>query len=224
MKILIAEDDPIMLDSLSACIKAEGFTAFPAANGKRAIDLYEQEQIDLLCLDIMMPEMNGFEVCQKIRESNKTIPILFLSAKNEEKDIVYGLDLGGDDFIRKPFTRNEVMARIRVALRRLPTDSSSSFSMLDLVVSPKQLSAHRGNQIIELTPREASILQVLYDNKNHPVSRNTLLDKCWGIDYFPDSRTLDQHILTLRKKIEHNPSLPKIIATVRSVGYKFTQD
>jgi len=222
MKILIAEDDPIMLDSLKACVEAEGLTPLTAANGAEAFELFLRESPALVCLDIMMPCLDGFTVCRRIREHNTTVPILFLSAKNEERDIVHGLDLGADDFIRKPFTRPEVMARIRAALRRIPEKPSPPFTMCDLKVEPKALRAIRNHTSIPLTQREVAILHTLHLHAGRPVSRNTLLDHCWGRDYFPDSRTLDQHILTLRKKIEHTPAQPIIIQTVRSIGYIYS--
>ena len=222
MTILIAEDDPLTLDALAACIESEGFTALRAADGKQAINLWRAEKPDLLCLDIMMPHIDGYEVCRRVRASDRTIPILFLSAKNQELDIVVGLDLGADDFIRKPFTRREVMARIRAALRRrAPDGESDSFPLADLTVHPSSLLAKRAGTSIDLTPREVSILRLLHKHRGEPVSRDAFLDTCWGIDYFPDSRTLDQHILLLRKKIEADPADPQIIRTVRAVGYRF---
>jgi len=221
MTILIAEDDPLTLDALATCVEREGFSALRAADGRQALDLWRRESPDLLCLDIMMPGVDGYEVCRRIRDSDARTPILFLSAKSQEKDVVVGLDLGADDFIRKPFTRAEVMARIRAALRRgaarLPEES---FSLGDLTVHPRALSATRDGSEVELTPREVSILRLLHERRGHPVSRDAFLDACWGIDYFPDSRTLDQHILVLRKKIEADPARPAIIRTVRSVGYR----
>ena len=121
MKILIAEDDPLTLDALATCIEAEGFSTLQAQDGRQAIELWRDQNPDLVCLDIMMPEINGYDVCKRIRSSDTELPILFLSAKNEEADVVSGLDLGADDFIRKPFTRLEVIARIRAALRRIAT-------------------------------------------------------------------------------------------------------
>ena len=222
MTILIAEDDPLTLDALAACIESEGFTALRAADGKQAINLWRAEKPDLLCLDIMMPHIDGYEVCRRVRASDRTIPILFLSAKNQELDIVVGLDLGADDFIRKPFTRREVMARIRAALRRrAPDGESDCFHLADLTVHPGSLLAKRAGTSIDLTPREVSILRLLHKHRGEPVSRDAFLDTCWGIDYFPDSRTLDQHILLLRKKIEADPADPQIIRTVRAVGYRF---
>ena len=222
MTILIAEDDPLTLDALATCIESEGFTALRAPDGKQAIDLWRSEKPDLLCLDIMMPHIDGYEVCRRVRASDRTIPILFLSAKNQEIDVVVGLDLGADDFIRKPFTRREVMARIRAALRRrAPEGESEHFRLADLTVHPSSLLAKRDGKSIDLTPREVSMLRLLHKHRGEPVSRDAFIDTCWGIDYFPDSRTLDQHILLLRKKIEADPAEPQIIRTVRAVGYRF---
>ena len=223
MKVLIAEDDPITLDTLVACVRAEGFQTFAAANGQQALQLFENHRPDLVCLDIMMPGVDGYEVCRRIRASDAATPILFLSAKNEEVDIVVGLELGADDFIRKPFTRAEVMARIRAALRRTRAAASAhrSLQMHDLTVWPDELRAERAGVEIELTPREAAMLALLHECAGRPVTRDTFLDRCWDIEYFPDSRTQDQHIAMLRKKIERDPAEPQIIETVRGVGYRF---
>lgn len=221
MTILIAEDDPLTLDALATCIDSEGFTALRAADGREALDLWRSHKPDLLCLDIMMPGVDGYEVCRRVRASDRAIPILFLSAKNQEIDVVVGLDLGADDFIRKPFTRSEVMARIRAALRRsAPRDHSDHFTLADLSVHPRALTAERDGRTIELTPREVSMLRLLHEHHGEPVSRDAFLDSCWGLDYFPDSRTLDQHVFLLRKKIEADPANPQIIQTVRAVGYR----
>lgn len=222
MTILIAEDDPVTLEALAACVEADGFHALRASNGREALAHWDSGAPQLLCLDIMMPEVDGFEVCRQVRSQNKKVPILFLSAKNEERDIVAGLDLGADDFIRKPFTRREVMARIRAALRRSASnESAAEFHLRDLLVQPAALLAIRDEEEIDLTPREVKMLQLLHQETGHPVSRDRFLDECWGIDYFPDSRTLDQHILMLRKKIERDPGQPELIETVRGVGYRF---
>ena len=221
MKILIAEDDPLTLDALATCIESEGFTVLRAADGREAVELWRSGKPDLLCLDIMMPHVDGYEVCRRVRASDRTLPILFLSAKNQELDVVVGLDLGADDFIRKPFTRSEVMARIRAALRRsAPREAGDSFLLGDLTVRPRALLAERKDKCIEMTPREVSMLCLLHAHKGEAVSRDAFLDTCWGLDYYPDSRTLDQHILLLRKKIEKDPANPAIIQTVRAVGYR----
>lgn len=224
MTLLIAEDDPLTLEALATCIQAEGFHTLAAANGRDALELWSAHRPQLLCLDIMMPEVNGFEVCRRIRSDDANVPILFLSAKNEESDVVAGLGLGADDFIRKPFTRSEVIARIRAALRRAYPTAAPSASILrmgDLTVHPGALMAQREGRSIELTPREVSMLELLHRHAGLPVTRDAFLDVCWGLDYFPDSRTLDQHVLMLRKKVEVSPSHPVIIETVRGIGYRY---
>ena len=223
MTILLAEDDPLTLDALAACIEDEGFLTLSAVDGKQALELWAQHRPQLLCLDIMMPGVDGFEVCRRIRATDPAVPILFLSAKNEEADVVVGLGLGADDFIRKPFTRAEVIARIRAALRRVTPQNDSAFQMKDLIVRPHALGAERNGKTIELTRREVSMLELLHRHAGKPVSRDAFLDECWGLDYFPDSRTLDQHVLMLRKKIEADPSKPVIVATVRGTGYRYVE-
>ncbi len=224
MKILLADDDPITLDALQACIAAEGFTPLLARHGAEALELWEKHRPDLLCLDIMMPQVDGYEVCRRVRAVDAQVPVLFLSAKSEEIDVVVGLRIGADDFIRKPFGKHELLARIRAALRRVQArsrDGARSFPMHDLLIYPRELRAERQGESIDLSPREASILEVLHECAGQVVERDTLLNRCWGIDYFPESRTLDQHIAKLRKRIELDPANPTIIETVRGVGYRF---
>ena len=223
MTILLADDDPITLDALKACVEPEGFHVLAARHGGGALSLWEKHRPDLLCLDIMMPQVDGYEVCRRVRAADPQVPVLFLSAKSEEIDVVVGLQLGADDFIRKPFGKYELLARIRSALRRMQARSPNvrSFAMQDLVVYPRELRAERGGVTIDLSPREAAILEVLHERAGEVVERDTLLDRCWGIDYFPESRTLDQHIAKLRKRIEVDPAAPTIIETVRGVGYRF---
>ena len=223
MTLLIADDDPITLDSLRACLQEDGFSVLLAGDGQRALELWQQRKPDVLCLDIMMPKLDGYEVCRRVRATDSQIPILFLSAKNEEIDVVVGLQLGADDFIRKPFGKHELLARIRAAVRRLQSRSqpSRSFSMHELTVYPLELRALRHGRTIELSPRETAILSLLHERAGQAVDRDTLLNRCWGVDYFPDSRTLDQHIAKLRKKIEYDRKAPAIIRTVRGVGYRY---
>ena len=222
MIILLADDDPITLDALRACVEPEGFTALLARHGGEAPALWKKHQPDLLCLDIMMPHVDGYEVCRQVRASDAQVPVLFLSAKSEEIDVVVGLQLGADDFIRKPFGKYELLARIRSALRRVHarTTDTRSFCLHDLVVYPRELRAARGGTAIDLSPRETSILELLHEQAGKVVDRDALLNRCWGIDYFPESRTLDQHIAKLRKRIEPDPANPTIIETVRGVGYR----
>lgn len=225
MKILVTDDDPLTLDALAACIEADGFQVVRAENGLRALEKWKESEPDLICLDIMMPECNGYEVCKQIRQQDSKVPILFLSAKSEENDLVVGLDLGADDFIRKPFARGEVMARIRAALRRSAARSGEGqFTMRDMLVQPQLLLVERNEERVDLTPREVSILRLLYEHAGRPVSRDTFLDVCWGLDYYPDSRTLDQHIFVLRKKIDCGSGDRCIIETVRGIGYRYLPD
>ena len=227
MKILVAEDDPLTREALVACLEAEGFRVSAAANGNEALILWQRESPDLVCLDIMMPGLDGYEVCRRIRASNSRVPVVFLSAKNEEIDVVVGLELGADDFVRKPFGRHELLARLRSALRRSAGTGAAnaprqreSFAMGPLTVYPKELRAERKGETIELTPRELAILTLLHERRGEAVDRDTLLDRCWGLDYFPESRTLDQHIAKLRKKLGDEGSY---IKTLRGVGYLFSK-
>jgi DNA-binding response OmpR family regulator len=170
----------------------------------------------------MMPGIDGYEVCRRVRASDQGVPVIFLSAKSEEIDVVVGLKLGADDFVRKPFGKHELIARIGAALRRAQSRAPErrSFLMHDLVVYPRELVAERDGERIELSPREIAILQLLNDRTGEVVNRDALLDQCWGINYLPESRTLDQHIAKLRKRIERDPENPEIIETVRGAGYR----
>lgn len=223
MKILLADDDPLTLDGLQACIAPEGFTTLLAHDGREALLLWEQHRPDVLCLDIMMPHIDGYEVCRRVRAVDPHVPVLFLSAKSEEIDVVVGLQLGADDFVRKPFGKHELIARIRTALRRTQarTQSPRSFRMDDLVVYPLELRAERDGADIELTPRECSILALLHERAGQVVDRDTLLNRCWGLDYFPGSRTLDMQIAKLRKRVERNAAGADLIETVRGAGYRW---
>lgn len=222
MKLLIADDDPITLDSLAACLRPEGFQVLLAKDGAEALTLWQKHKPDLLCLDIMMPGVDGYEVCRRVREKDGRVPVLFLSAKSEEIDVVVGLRLGADDFVRKPFGKHELIARIHSALRRVSTAKTPAacFEMGVLRVFPDELRAQRGEQAsVDLTPREVALLKLLHERRSQALSRDVILDACWGLDYMPESRTLDQHIAKLRKKIEQEPE--EFIETVRGVGYRW---
>ena len=223
MKILVADDDPITRESLDACLKLEGFDVVLARDGAEALQLWHKHRPELLCLDIMMPHTSGYEVCREVRQTHPDVPILFLSAKSEEIDVVVGFQLGADDFIRKPFGKHEFLARLRVAIKRSrpAANARRSFTMRDLVVYPLELRAERRGVEIELSPREIAILDLLYQRAGEVVDRNALLDHGWGLNYFPESRTLDQHISKLRKRIEIDPLDPQIIETVRAAGYRY---
>lgn len=226
MKVLIAEDDLNIRRGLADVLTNEGYSVVEAADGIQAVASFESESPEIVCLDIMMPGVNGYDVCRKIRAKNEVVPILFISAKSEEVDRVLGLELGADDFIVKPFGVREVVARIRAITRRLHVQTSGSkdaghFSMEDLEVFPKELRARRGDEVIELSLRDIRILRTLHGHAGQAVSRDELFNVCWGLDHMPNSRTLDQHISQLRKRVEVDPKSPRIIRTVQGVGYRF---
>ncbi|MBI0036633.1 MULTISPECIES: response regulator transcription factor [Gilliamella] len=226
MKILIAEDDKHILNGMSDLLEKEGYIIIKAVNGKVALELFNQYQPDFIILDIMMPELDGYSVCRAIRKLNEDVPILFLSAKDEEIDRVIGLELGADDYMNKPFGIHELRARIKAIAKRYLKSKHRNlskedyFQFGDLNVYPTELYAKRNDQIIELTLREIKILECLYQYKNQVVTRDMLFDYVWGYDFLPNSRTLDQHISKLRKQIEINPSIPTLIKTVHGIGYR----
>ncbi|MCB0325509.1 MAG: response regulator transcription factor, partial [Bdellovibrionales bacterium] len=188
---------------------------------------FETQRPDFICLDIMMPGMSGYDVCRKIRARDEQTPIIFISAKSEEIDKVLGLELGADDYIMKPFGMNEVIARIRAITRRCyraeRKEELSAFQMRDLEVRPRELRAVRGEEVIELSLREVKILSLLKAHAGKLLERDTFFNKCWGVDYLPNSRTLDQHISKLRKKIERDPKQPDIIETIHGAGYRYSE-
>jgi DNA-binding response OmpR family regulator len=224
VRILIAEDDIHLRNGLAEILQGEGYETLLASNGAEALALFESEKPDLICLDIMMPEQNGYEVCRQIRRQDAGVPLIFISAKSEEIDQVLGLELGADDYIIKPFGTREVVARIRAVTRRFhasrETTAPASFQMGDLLVLPRELRAKRGEGIIDLSLRDVRILELLHQKRGQVVDRETFFRECWSLDFIPNSRTLDQHISQLRKRIEVSPKEPKIIQTVHGVGYR----
>jgi DNA-binding response OmpR family regulator len=208
---------------VATCLAAEGFVPLRAHDGAEALALWRKKKPDLLCLDIMMPRLGGYEVCRAVRAEDAQVPILFLSAKSEEVDVVVGLELGADDFLRKPCGKHELLARVRATLRRSQgrVRERRSFRLHELTVYPRELRAEREGAVIDLTPREAAILELLHERAGEVVDRDTLLNRCWGLDYFPESRTLDMQIAKLRRRIERDPAQPEIIETVRGSGYRY---
>jgi DNA-binding response OmpR family regulator len=227
MKILVAEDDKLTREGLAEVLETEGFEVATAKNGAEAVSMFRSFEPDAICLDIMMPELNGYDACRQIRERDRSVPILFISAKSEEIDRVLGLEIGADDFISKPFGVREVVARIRAVLRRarhaaaVAPQDADAFNIGDLRVVPGELRAFRGDQAIDLGPRDVSVLKLLGAHRGKVLDRDMIFDACWGVDYFPNSRTLDQHISQLRKRIEIDPKHPAIIHTVHGVGYRY---
>jgi DNA-binding response OmpR family regulator len=226
MKVLIAEDDPHTRAGLSEILEAEGYQVLTAPDGIEALRIFTRESPDFICLDIMMPGMSGYDVCREIRRLDPNVPVIFISAKSEEIDTVIGLEIGGDDFIVKPFGVKEVVARIRAVTRRrfaakAGASGPSSFRLGDLEVFPSELRARRGGTTIELSLRDIKILTLLHENRGVVISRDTFFNKCWGLDHMPNSRTLDQHIAQLRKRIEIDAKNPAIVRTVHGVGDRY---
>lgn len=226
MKVLLAEDDELTRQGLAEVLASEGYEVTQAANGQAALDSFEATRPDFVCLDIMMPGQSGYDVCRRIRAHDAEIPIIFISARSEEIDKVVGFELGADDFIVKPFGVREVVARIRAVTRRCyashsASDSPRAFEMADLRVIPTELRAYRGETSIELSLRDTRMLDLFRSRAGDVLDRNTIFNHCWGEDYFPNSRTLDQHISQLRKRIELDPKSPQIIRTVHGAGYRF---
>ncbi|MFC1586800.1 response regulator transcription factor [Planctomycetota bacterium] len=226
MKVLVAEDDDNIRNGLLQILEDEGYQTLSAADGREAIALFGSENPDFICLDIMMPGMDGYEVCKQIRAQNQLVPIIFISAKSEEIDRVLGLEFGADDYIVKPFGVKEVIARIRAVTRRClgqrqDQEENISFKLQNLEVFPAELRANRGDTVIDLSLREVKILDLFYRNKGVALDRSVIFTQCWGVSHIPNSRTLDQQISQLRKRIEADPKNPDIIQTVHGVGYRF---
>jgi DNA-binding response OmpR family regulator len=227
IRVLIAEDDASLRDGLVDLLEAEGYVVITAENGQIALDQFMQEKPDLVILDVMMPEMSGYDVCREIRKVDSQTPVIMLTAKGEEIDKVVGLELGADDYVTKPFGLHELRARIAAVLRRSthhqPVESVNlpdQFQIGQSLVNRKTYEVAREGQSFSLTARELKLLEVFYTRPNEVLTRNDLLNAAWGVDYFGTTRTLDQHIAQLRKKIEADPATPDFLLTVHGVGYK----
>lgn len=227
MIVLVAEDDRHILNGVCELLQDEGYQTLAARDGEQALALFRQHKPDFVILDIMMPKRDGYSVCREIRGSDRAIPIIFLSAKSEEIDKVLGLELGADDYVMKPFGAKEFLARVRAVSRRCGSEprrdesASPAFVIGELTVFPQELRCRRGDETIDLGARDVKILETLLEHRGKVLDRNTLFNLCWGMNYFPNSRTLDQHISQLRKKIERDPREPEIIKTVHGVGYRY---
>ena len=225
MRVLVAEDDQLIREGLTELLEDEGYRVVAVADGDQAIAAFAERRPDFVCLDVMMPGKSGFDVCRAIRAQDASVPIIFITAKSEEIDKVLGLELGADDFITKPFGVREVQARVRAVSRRCLAQKSEPprerFVLTGLEVAPAELRARRGEQVIDLSLRDVVILQLLHERAGQAVDRQTICDIAWGHDHFPNSRSLDQHISQLRKRIELDPKAPSIISTVHGVGYRY---
>jgi DNA-binding response OmpR family regulator len=227
-RVLIAEDDANLRQGLIDLLEGEGYQVLPCSDGRQALDCFHREAPDLVLLDVMMPELSGYDVCREIRKNDGCTPIIMLTAKGEEIDKVVGLELGADDYVTKPFGLHELRARIAAVLRRVrnhrtesPATLPERFPMGQALVDRKTYQVTVADRTHSLTSREMKLLEIFHSQPNQVLSRNDLLNAAWGIDYFGTTRTLDQHIAQLRKKIEPDPSSPQFLLTVHGVGYKF---
>ena len=229
-KILVVEDEQNILEAIKYSMNAEGFEVYGAEDGERGLEIAREISPDLVILDVMLPKLDGFEVCRILRRDDMDIPVFMLTAKAEEIDRVVGLEIGADDYITKPFSMRELLARVRNALRRssrsgLERDNSSLGNTVIQVGNLKiDLTGHIARvseKLIDLKPREFDLLAMLASSRGRAFTREQILERLWGHDYIGDSRTVDVHIRWIREKIEEDPSKPKKIVTIRGVGYRF---
>jgi two-component system response regulator VicR len=222
-RILVVDDEKNIVDIIEYNLKKEGYDVITAFDGKEGLRLALSESPELVLLDIMMPKMDGFDVCRKIREKSQT-PIIMLTARAEEIDKVLGFELGADDYVTKPFGVRELMARVKANLRRreMPNDDNGAIMALgDIVIDLGKYEVRKRGTAVEVTRREFELIKFLAAQRGQVFSRETLLEKVWGYEYFGDVRTVDVAVRRLRTKIEDNPETPAYILTKRGVGYCF---
>jgi DNA-binding response OmpR family regulator len=225
-KILIVEDDPHILLGLEEVLKSEGFEVAVCNRGDQAMDAFNKQRPNLILLDVMLPGLSGYDICKQLRAKKITTPVLMLTAKGQEIDKVVGLDLGADDYVTKPFGVRELLARIHALLRRTgakqaaAADGQTPFQIGSAMIDPKTFQLKRGKSVEELTAKELRLLQFFHSRPGEVLSRDRLLNEVWGYNYFGTTRTLDQVIVQLRKKLGDNGETPKHLLTVHGVGYK----
>lgn len=222
-KVLIIEDEPAMRLGLQDNLEFEGYNVDWAGDGEEGLAKILSAQYDLVLLDVMLPRLSGFDVCKSVRKKGLSTPIILLTAKGEEIDKVLGLEFGADDYVTKPFSVRELMARIKAILRRSQnavTDDDEAVTIGRLLVNFTNYTAKDGDTEVKMSHKEFEILQYLYSHKNELVSRYDLLENVWGYEEKPTTRTVDNFIVRLRQKTEANPNSPKIIMTVHGAGYK----
>ncbi|HUL53316.1 MAG TPA: response regulator transcription factor [Opitutaceae bacterium] len=229
-RILLAEDDANIRLGLVATLEGEGYAVTAAGDGAQALRLFPQEKFDLVILDVMMPRKSGYDVCRDLRARGATVPILFLTAKGEEIDKVVGLKLGADDYVTKPFGLHELLARVEALLRRARTENGAPgagaalaavFAFGAAEIDRRKFTATiAGRPPVPLTARELKLLEVFAAHPGEVLTRDALLNAVWGVDYYGTTRTLDQHVAQLRKKVERDPEAPAAIVTVHGLGYR----
>ncbi len=224
-RILLVDDEPLILKGLKFSLEQEGYEILTAADGEEALKVFEGNSVDLVLLDVMLPKLDGIQVCQRIREQSN-VPIIMLTAKGEDMDKILGLEYGADDYMTKPFNILEVKARIKTILRRagqnVQTEEKKVIRVHDMEVNIVNRSVTLGGREVRLTAKEFDLLQLFITNRGKVFSRETMLETVWKYDYMGDARTVDVHIRRLREKIERDPTQPEFIFTKWGVGYYFT--
>ena len=222
-KILIVEDEKDMVTGLKFNLEARDYAVIVAGDGETGYQKALSEKPDLVILDIMLPKLNGYEVCKSLKNEIPDLPIIMLTAKSQESEIVTGLELGADDYITKPFSVLELLARIKALFRRIKSGSKipEVHRFGDLEINFKKYEARKKGKTLKLSPREYELLKWFIEREGEIISRDELLNQVWGYDSFPNTRTIDTHIAKLRHKIEDNPEEPKLIVTIHGIGYKF---
>ncbi|MBQ2977898.1 MAG: response regulator transcription factor [Clostridia bacterium] len=224
-RILLVDDEPLILKGLRFTLEQEGYEIITAADGEEALKIFFEQPVDLVLLDVMLPKLDGIQVCQRIRESSN-VPILMLTAKGEDMDKILGLEYGADDYMTKPFNILEVKARIKTVLRRAAQPAANEEKKIirvhDMEVNIVNRSVVLGGKEVRLTAKEFDLLQLFITNRGKVFSRETMLETVWKYDYMGDARTVDVHIRRLREKIERNTAQPEFIFTKWGVGYYFT--
>jgi DNA-binding response OmpR family regulator len=225
-KILLIEDDPLIVGPILRALEGAGYVALSVNDGKMGIEVALQERPDLVLLDIMLPKMSGWDVCKELR-ARSTVPIVMLTALNEEIDRILGLELGADDYITKPFSTRELLARIKAALRRVELDTqhqpdNTTIAIMGITLDVATHRVYKHGQELQLRYKEFELLSLLMLKAGEVVTRAEIFDKVWGTDWLGDMRTLDVHIRWLREKLEDDPSQPTRIQTIRGIGYRFS--
>ena len=219
--VLIIEDDPTMLTALKDNFEFKGYKVLTAANGEKGLQAALKAKPDLILLDIMLPKINGYEICRFVREAKLAMPIIMLTAKGEESDIVLGLNLGADDYVTKPFSIKELLARAAAFLRREKREVPVVYEFGDWRLDLNARRLTRQHEEVELSPKEFSLLEFFVKKRGRALTRDEILNGVWGYDCVVTSRSIDRFVTTLRNKIEPDPSRPVYIHTVRQIGYRF---
>jgi len=222
-QIAVIEDNEVILLGLVDNLKFEGYEPLPARDAEAGYKLIHDRPPDLIILDLMLPQMNGFELCRKLRKERVATPILMLTARGQEMDRVMGLDLGADDYVTKPFSISELMARVRALLRRTQSNRAlpETLRVNDVEVDFQRYEARKAGRSLALTPKESGVLRLLAARAGEVLAREELLNEVWGYEKYPTTRTVDNHIASLRLKLEKDPDRPKHLLTVHGVAYRF---